>query len=243
MGMTLAKSVNNTLDFIQLHEIVIDQIYAENSQFVKLSITNKSKLELFDLQAHFKDQKHNIVSFQLRPLETLSLEIPIDLNHRGWFQLPRLIVSSSFPSGLFRAWKVLKQPDPILVYPSRTGKKDFPLNSIQMENSLGLIREIRDYRPGDSPKRIHWRSLAKNKQLRTLVHEGDEDKKCDFHWSDVSSMSTEAALSQLSLWLHQAEQLNYDWTLELPNKTHHGQKNPRNFHLAMSNLALWETSS
>jgi uncharacterized protein (DUF58 family) len=169
----------------------------------------------------------------------LTIDVSYNFKKRGYDSLPRLILQSSYPSDLFRAWKVFKKNENVLVYPARIGQKDFPQNSTQIENSLGLIREIRDYKPGDSPKRIHWRSLAKNKQLRTLVYEGEEGKKCHFDWSEVKHLPTEQALSQMALWVSLAEKQNYNWTLELPKKTILGSLDPRQYVAAMQDLALW----
>ncbi|MFN9067298.1 MAG: DUF58 domain-containing protein [Bdellovibrionales bacterium] len=239
MGMTLARAVNTNIERLEIFELTAHEVFAENQQALQISVENKSSVELKELRAYFKGQEKNLINFTLGPKEILTVDVPYDFIKRGYNSLPRLIIESSYPSDLFRAWKVFKKSDKVLVYPARIGQKDFPQNSTQLENSLGIIREIRDYKPGDSPKRIHWRSLAKNKQLRTLVYEGEEGKKCLFDWSEVTHLPTEQALSQMALWVSVAEKQNYNWTLELPKKTISSELDPRQYLVAMQALALW----
>jgi uncharacterized protein (DUF58 family) len=243
MGMTLARAVNSTVDNLSILDILAHDVFAENRQKLQLTVQNKTHHELMELRAYFKGQENNFVEFNLGQKEIITVEVPYDFKKRGFNNLPRLMLESSYPSGLFRAWKVFKKSEDVLVYPARVGQKDFPQNSTQQENSLGLIREIRDYKPGDSPKRIHWRSLAKNKQLRTLVYEGDEGKKCYFNWVEIKHLPTEEALSQIALWISTAEKQNYNWTLELPHKTILSELDPRRYDKALKVLALWEKDS
>lgn len=239
MGMTLARSINTTIESVSIQGLQADNLYAEKSQFVQVTIENTKKQDLQEIKIFFKGHERIAVTINLKSRETVTVDVPIELSRRGNQKLPTLVVSSGYPSGLFNAWKVLKSTREVLVYPGRLGKKDFPFNSSQSENSIGLIREIRDYRPGDSPKRIHWRSLAKNKQLRTLIYDGEEGKKCDFYWKDLNSQNIEDKLSQFSLWLSLAETQNYDWTLELPRQTLRSLRDPKNFKEAMQVLSLW----
>jgi uncharacterized protein (DUF58 family) len=243
MGMTLARAVNSTVDRLSILEVSANEVFAENRQLLQLIVENKSPYELMEIRTYIKGQENNFEKFNLNPKEILTVNVPYDFKKRGLNSLPRLIIESSYPSGLFRAWKVFKKLENVLVFPARTGKKDFPQNSMQQENSLGIIREIRDYKPGDSPKRIHWRSLAKNQQLRTLVYEGEEGKKCHFSWAEVSHLPTEQALSQIALWISIAEEQNFNWTLELPQKIIYGAHDPRRFSEAMQTLALWGQDS
>jgi len=96
---------------------------------------------------------------------------------RGVFELGEAAVSSAYPIGIFtstRAWPV--QPEHITVLPRIHPVKRFPLppgsarNSGELERpspSVGqeLVREVREYRAGDNPRHIHWRSSARRDRL------------------------------------------------------------------------------
>jgi uncharacterized protein (DUF58 family) len=96
---------------------------------------------------------------------------------RGVFELREASVSSAYPIGIFtftRTWEA--QPAHITVFPRIYPVKRFPLpqgsarNSGELERpapSVGqeLIREVREYRAGDNPRHIHWRSSARHDRL------------------------------------------------------------------------------
>jgi len=96
---------------------------------------------------------------------------------RGFFRLCDATVTSAYPFGLaklVRTWQV--EPIAIAVYPRVYPGTAFSLpasstrNSVDMEQptpSLGqeLFREVREYRRGDNPRHIHWRSSARHGSL------------------------------------------------------------------------------
>jgi uncharacterized protein (DUF58 family) len=96
---------------------------------------------------------------------------------RGVFELREAAVSSAYPIGIFtatRTWET--QPAHITVFPRIHPVKHFALPSGSARNpgelerpapSVGqeLIREVREYRSGDNPRHIHWRSSARHDRL------------------------------------------------------------------------------
>jgi uncharacterized protein (DUF58 family) len=96
---------------------------------------------------------------------------------RGVFELRDASVSSSYPIGistLRSTWKT--QPTHVTVFPRVYPVIRFPLPpssaraSGELERpspSVGqeLIREVREYRTGDNPRHIHWRSSARHDRL------------------------------------------------------------------------------
>lgn len=240
MGMILAKSINNTIEQVQIISAEVKMAFAEPNQNIHVLITNRSNEPLEDLLVSLKSKKSLKIKTRLNPLESLIVEYPWNVSNRGYQEIPTIVVSSEYPSGLFHSWKILKPDCSTLVFPARVGSLHFPQFQNQSQDSVGVIREIRDYRPGDSPKRIHWRSLAKNQQLRTLIHESESERKCHIKWEDTSSLDIESRLSQLCLWVDTAEKNGYDWTLKLPHKTFDRHLKPEAYQQALSTLALWE---
>lgn len=243
MGMVLAKHINQTIENVQIVSADIKIGFAEPHQYISVLITNKSQEPLEDLIISTREKNSIIVKTRLNPFESQLVEYPWSIPKRGYQKIPTIIVSSEFPSGLFHAWKVLKSDKKILAYPARKGNPRFPIFNSQAQDSVGVIREIRDYRAGDSPKRIHWRSLAKNKQLRTLVHDSESDRSCQFRWEDTSALDIESRLSQLSLWIDTAEKNNFDWKLQLPGQSFERHLKPEAFQQALTALAVWEKPS
>ena len=216
MGLALAKMTNDHVDKVFIEKVYITDAYAEADQILYVVIKNTSKQILKQVEARVSREK-NIVLTDLKPDETQVLEILWTPKQRGLQKTPTVRIQSSYPAALFEAWKILKSQEEIVVYPTRRGHKEFPQSGSASQDSIGILKEIRDYQGGDSPKRIHWRSLAKIGKLRTLVHEGNESQICHLSWGQVDHLAPESKLEQLALWISLAESQGSPWNLKLPH--------------------------
>ena len=90
--------------------------------------------------------------------------------HRGRVTLNSIALSTSFPFGLIRADRKIAQTASIVVWPARGRLKQRLLHRGAVETSLAPPSQasggsdeffgLRDYRPGDNPRWIHWRRSA-----------------------------------------------------------------------------------
>src|SRR5205814_5457579 len=91
---------------------------------------------------------------------------------RGYLRLTGMTVSCPDPFGLFRALKKIPAPQSVLILPKRyflppidlPGKMKYQQGGVAMASSVGESEEfvsLRDYRPGDPLRHIHWKSWAK----------------------------------------------------------------------------------
>ncbi|MDP2744242.1 MAG: DUF58 domain-containing protein, partial [Dehalococcoidia bacterium] len=102
---------------------------------------------------------------------------------RGYFTLGPFEVTSEDPFGIFRQTRTCGTPEHILVYPASVelpGFQLFPFHEQGPKLSSQATHRItpnaawvRDYSPGDSLSRIHWRSTARVGKL--MVKEFDPD--------------------------------------------------------------------
>ena len=106
--------------------------------------------------------------------ESSQYNVNIELlpKRRGYIHFDAVSLAQADPLGLFQAYKTYKTKQKLLVLP-----KMYPIPNLQLENkrtyqpgginnatSVGDSQEfisLRDYRPGDPMKSIHWRSFAK----------------------------------------------------------------------------------
>ncbi len=125
-------------------------------------------------------------SLELAPESQQRLMMTLKPSRRGVLPLNRLRVLARDPFGLFqRARPVQCSPNSILVLPRRypIGPLDLPgkrqldeLGAGVVASSVGQSDEfigLRDYRPGDPPRHIHWRSWARLN--RPVVKEYEEE--------------------------------------------------------------------
>src|SRR5712692_2043501 len=106
---------------------------------------------------------------------------------RGRFRLGPLSLTSGDPFGLFQVTRQLPQTTNIVVYPMTFDLPDFTLPLGPMPGGDALRRRthyvtanasgVRDYSPGDSFNRIHWRSTARRDRL--IVKEFELDPLSD----------------------------------------------------------------
>lgn len=101
-----------------------------------------------------------------QPLQ-YSLTFPI--HRRGVYIFPPVEVSSAAPFGFFAQARKIVQPDPQVIYPEFRPLARLPLldeqpAAEQTQPRAGWGSEVmgvRPYRAGDSPRHIHWASVAR----------------------------------------------------------------------------------
>jgi len=145
---------------------------------------------------------------------------------RGFHRPGRFALSTTYPLGLFRCWTVLELDWAVLVYP-RPAPDSQPFPAGDAADQAGRASRpgdeefdgLREYRPGDSPKRIAWQTLARElppatKQFSTPVSRG-----LWFDLADTPGNGVEAKLSRLARWLLDAEAAGLSYGLRLPART------------------------
>ncbi len=91
---------------------------------------------------------------------------------RGVLRFSSIAIVTFDPFGLFRAFKRLPAPQSMLILPKRytvppfelPGTMKYQQGGVSMASSIGESEEfvsLREYRPGDPLRRIHWKSFAK----------------------------------------------------------------------------------
>ncbi|WP_454752625.1 DUF58 domain-containing protein [Cupriavidus necator] len=143
---------------------------------------------------------------------TLALHVPTV--RRGRLTLPRLVIASRFPFGLFRVWSYADLEMSTLVYPAP--ERDAPPapavyqpdDGDALHTAAGNVRaddgidQLRRYRSGDPLHRIAWKHSARTG--RWLSRTGDPPQR-PARWLDwhalPAGMEAEARLSRLCAWL------------------------------------------
>ena len=108
----------------------------------------------------------------LQPHSETEVAIEITPSHRGVIRLTGLTIARSGPFGLYHACKTLDLAQSVLILPKRyelppvnlSGSRRYQSGGVALASSVGDSEEfvsLRDYRPGDPLRRIHWKSWAK----------------------------------------------------------------------------------
>ncbi len=120
------------------------------------------------------------------PQQSTALYLEGIFSQRGLQEFGPVEISTRFPFGFFTKSRLLFVPASLLVLP-RLGKiTSFPLlgggyterdwdNETSARGGEGEFHNLREYRLGDNPRWIHWRSSAKHHHL--LVKEFDQEQR------------------------------------------------------------------
>jgi uncharacterized protein (DUF58 family) len=156
-----------------------------------LSVTNtgflpKVWLEVYDhseLPSHHVSQVMNA----LAPRRSRHWAVRTICRRRGQFVLGPMTISCGDPLGLFRLKRELQATSSIVVYPAVLPVPTFvpPLGQLPGGDAVRQrthyittnVSGVRDYEPGDSYSRIHWRSTARTGRL--IVKEFELDPTAD----------------------------------------------------------------
>jgi uncharacterized protein (DUF58 family) len=151
-----------------------------NSSFPKLWLEVRDES---DLPSHLASQVVNA----LPPRQERAWTIRTICLERGRYTLGPITLYSGDPLGLFKLRRSLKPTSNIVVYPLTVDIPSFPLPTGLLPGGDALRRRthyittnastVRDYVPGDSFNRIHWRSTARRDRL--IVKEFELDPLSD----------------------------------------------------------------
>lgn len=170
---------------------------------------------------------------------------------RGYQYVGRIRFYSVFPMGLFESWSYLDSKSRCIVYPQPQGNPQLPdmVEDSARDQSGRLagaddFTGFRRYHAGDSIRNIDWKAYARERGLLVKKFSGSGARRLILHWDyTVRCGDTESRLSQLALWVVQAEQEGVQYGMILPGlqvDIGHGESHR---HRCLSHLALYGQSA
>ncbi|MEX1080748.1 MAG: DUF58 domain-containing protein [Halofilum sp. (in: g-proteobacteria)] len=172
------------------------------------------------------------------------VQLARETRHRGHVPLPRLTVASRWPLLLFCVWSRLEPAVSALVYPApidhgyarpwADGAEIDATGTGGEEDFAGL----REYRPGDSPRRIAWKALARTDELRVKAFEAATADDTWLDWASLEGLAHEARLEQLCAWVLAAERTGRAYGLILPDARIAPASGPEHRRRCLEALAL-----
>jgi uncharacterized protein (DUF58 family) len=172
----LRVEVQRPSDRLQVGNVFQDRITITNrGWFTKLWLEVE---DLSDLPGH---DAQRVVS--LGPRATKSWRTVSTCKRRGLYSVGPVQVTTGDLFGLFRKSRTFGAPQKVLVYPRATELGDFVVPPAQLPGE-GRFRlpthqitpnafAVRDYQPGDSLNRFHWRSTARTGKLMVKLFDLD----------------------------------------------------------------------
>ena len=183
----------------------------------------------------------------LEPEQRYNVTVRVAAPHRGRLALPRLLISTRFPLGLFRAWAWIYMDVGEIVYPQPAASATLVSSGRGGLASDGRRQPgdddfsgLRDYRLGDPPKRIAWKVLARSGEMLITDYQGGATDLVWLDWHDYPHESFEDRLSLLARLVLDAEASGCAWGLRLPTMEISPGKGAAHQHQCLKALALFE---
>ena len=95
---------------------------------------------------------------------------------------------------------------------------------------------LKNYSPGDSPKKIYWKGLSKGNGLNSKDYVGSSNQIALYDFSKIKEDEIETKLSMLSFLILQE---SGTYTLKIPGKTIGPDSGERHLHSCLKELALY----
>lgn len=175
-----------TLRRVKVRRVLRGPLHASEPGLIDVELTNSdARRDVLAVSVEddddYEDPGHCEPVFAVRigPRETLRLTARVVMPTRGRHDLPRAVVATRFPFGLFVKRRELPVDAEVLVYPrrvlarigDRTTPHDGPPHGTGRRARDGEFLGLRAYRDGDELRRLHWPATARLGQPVVREHE------------------------------------------------------------------------
>jgi len=128
-------------------------------------------------------EEGKVVFVRVAPGERRSAHYDICISRRGLYEFGPLRLSSRFPLGIGERGHVVSADDEVIVHPKigrllpawKRRERELAESVTRANARVGLFDDefhgIREYRAGDNPRAIHWRSSARHGHIMVKEHE------------------------------------------------------------------------
>jgi uncharacterized protein (DUF58 family) len=153
-----------------------------------------------------------------------STGVAVAAGHRGRLRPGRLRVETRYPLGLFRAWCYPRTDAWVTVYPRPAARSPapspVPVHGRSHQGDLGVGADDfvgpREYQTGDSPRRLDWKALARERGLVVKQFGGDRAAQVWLDWERLPAVDMESRLSLLCRQVLDAAENGLSYGLRLP---------------------------
>jgi uncharacterized protein (DUF58 family) len=164
---------------------------------------------------------------------------------RGWQSIGRVVIETTYPLGLVRAWSVLTPDQRALVYPALEPNPPAPPQAGGTHEGSDQgpgdddFSGLREHQVTDSPRRIAWKAVARSDTLISKDFTGGLGADLVFDWRHLPpGMDTEARLRRLTRWVVDAAHAGHAYALILPDRELGPARNAAHREACLEALAL-----
>ena len=165
---------------------------------------------------------------------------------RGEHSVETLCLTSAYPLGFIRFLKKFASSQTYIVYPKPAGEVRLPSSFVLRSDGRPLTEfgegddfaGVRPYVHGESQRHIDWRAVARGQSLMTKQFTAEAEGVVYLDFAALRSDDVEEKLSQLALWVIEAERARRPYALRLPGTEILPAVGQAHFHQCLRALSL-----
>lgn len=227
--------------------IAAEPVFAGEEAVFEILVNNPGAATRFELRASADDELGACTDVPPGKNGVLLLGVPA--LKRGRLRISRYGLSTRFPLHLFRSWAWIHQRVDCLVFPAPARDSALPANQPGPKGGGRAATEgaddfsgLRSFRPGDSPRHIAWKALAREQELLIKQFEGGAGEELWLDWAQTGVPDTEARLSRLCRWVLEADKAGRQYGLRIPGSVLAPGSGEEHRHECLRALALYPDS-
>jgi uncharacterized protein (DUF58 family) len=222
--------------------------FAGNEVCLPVEIINTSRATRYRIEVVLSDANKTRECLDYVPNEGAGrLTLRFSARHRGEHKIATLDLTSCYPLGFVRASRRFVSNQTYLVYPKPAGNPQLPTNRPGLANSWVQqsiehgddFAGVRAYIPGESQRHIDWKAVARGQPLMSKQFAAETSGAVDLDFSELHFADMEEKLSQLTLWVIEAERSRQPYGLRLPGIKISPALGQNHFHYCLRALSLF----
>jgi uncharacterized protein (DUF58 family) len=167
---------------------------------------------------------------------------------RGEHNVGTLCLTSAYPFGFIRFLKKFAPSQTYIVYPKPAGDVRLPSSFVHWRDGRPLTElgegddfaGVREYVHGESQRHVDWRAVARGQPLMTKQFAAEAEGVVYLDFSALHFANVEERLSQLALWIIEAERGGRPYGLRLPGTEIPPAIGQPHFHQCLRALSLFQ---
>ena len=221
-------------------------VFAGSPAQFEVVLRNERSSSRSDLRAVGTGKSGSGIHLDSHDQQSLSLSIASE--RRGLLRLPVVEIETRHPMHLFRAWCLADSAAACLIYPrpadlappaSQDAGDARRRHRSKAEGSEDFLGP-REYRRGDSLRRLDWKALARERGLMIKQFGAELGGSTWIDWSDLESGDPERRIALLARQVLDAAQTGQRFGLRLPGVEIPLDRGETQAHRCLETLALFD---
>jgi uncharacterized protein (DUF58 family) len=223
--------------------------FAGDDVCLPVEIINSSRATRYGIEVVLPDADKLRERVDCIPRENAArLTLRFPARQRGEHKIETLNLTSCYPLGFARASRRFVSDQTYLVYPKPAGNSQLPTSRSRFADNWvqqGIdhgddFAGARAYVRGESQRHIDWKAVARGQPLMTKQFAAETKGAVYLNFFELRFADAEERLSQLTLWVIEAERARQPYGLRLPATEISPALGQMHFHRCLRALSLFQ---